>query len=191
MSIDIEKLLKNESQLLSLTGYTRMEFEELGRYFEKEYTSYIGHYQIDNGKIRTRKHKKQRKNATLPTNLDRLFFVLYYLKLNPLQSQMALQFDIHQSQISRKLNCLLPILERALDLYLIENEVSIEQNPKRIGNKVKDKERILLDVTERPIQRNMDNEQQREDYSGKKKALRKKSSTVVSQRICFVRKSDI
>lgn len=187
----VEKLLKDDSLLLSLTGYKKAEFECLCSYFRKEYDSYISHYQIDSGKLRTRKAVKPRKNATLPSHEHRLVFVLYYMKLNPLQSQIAFQFDMTQSQVSRKLKCLLPILESSLNLYLVENDVQIEQNAQRIHYKVNDKEQVLLDVTERPIQRSMDNEQQREDFSGKKKALRKKSSSVVSTRIHFIRKPDI
>ncbi|HIK46214.1 MAG TPA: hypothetical protein IGR64_15225 [Leptolyngbyaceae cyanobacterium M65_K2018_010] len=32
-----------------------------------------------------------------------------------------------------------------------------------------DLERVIIDVTERPVQRAKDNDQQREDYSGQKK----------------------
>lgn len=188
---NIEKVLKDESQLLTLTGYKKAEFEKICEYFRKAYNSYINHYQIDNGKIRLRKVVKERKNATLPSDEHRLLFVLYYIKLNPLQHQIAFQFGMNQAQVSRKLKSLLPILERALNEYLVENKVQLEQNPMRIHYKTKEEGQILLDVTERPIQRSMDEEQQRLDFSGKKKTLRKKSSVEQPQRIYFIRKPDL
>lgn len=188
MSLDIDKILKSEKELLSITGYKPEEFIMLCSCFTNTYASFINSNLIDSKKPRKRQVRKIRKNALLPTDEHRLLFVLYYLKLNPIQSQMAFQFGMEQSQVSRKLNQLLPLVEKALDDYLVNNQCQIEQNPQRIGYKIQNEEEILLDVTERPIQRNLDNEQQREDFSGKKKTLRKKPSTNISTRILFVRK---
>jgi hypothetical protein len=188
MSLNIDKILKVEKDLLALTGYKSSEFLTLCSFFSKAYESFIKSNLIDSKKKRERQTRKPRKNALLPTDEHRLFFVLYYQKLNPIQSQMALQFNMDQSQVSKRVSQLLPLLEKALDEYLVENDCQIEQNPKRIGYKTQNEEEIVLDVTERPIQRSLDNEQQREDFSGKKKTLRKKSSAVITTRIHFVRK---
>jgi hypothetical protein len=172
MALDIKQVLEDEVQLLALTGYKIEEFKLLCEYFSEVYKEYISHRLVDSKKARERQVRKARKNALLPTDEHRLLFVLYHLKLNPIQSQLGFQFGMDQTQVSKKLSLLEPILETALDAHAKVKGIVIETNPCRISTKIKGKEEVIVDVTERPIQRSADYEQQKEDFSGKKKTLR-------------------
>lgn len=175
MLVEIEKVVKDEKVLLSLTGYTIKEFGRLSVHFRATYEQFIKSELLDSNKARQRQVRKVRKNALLPTHEHRLLFVLYRQKLNPLQTQLGVQFGLNQPQVSRVLGKLEKVLGAALDSYLVENQVEIQTDPTDIADKVNGLEEVIVDVTERPIQRSMDAAQQKADYSGKKKTLRKKS----------------
>jgi hypothetical protein len=100
----------------------------------------------------------------LPKSEDKLLFVLYYLKTNPLQEVMAQAFNMRQPKVSFWLGLLLPMLEQALS----RAEALPERQTERLARAVAGQRRLLLDGTERPIPRSTDAETQREHYSGKK-----------------------
>jgi hypothetical protein len=159
------KDLENQSnRLLSLTGLTQEEFERLLIPFSKAWHAYARCYTLE-GKRRQRPVLRLRKNAALPTDEDKLLLILYYLKNNPLQEALAIQFGLTQPHVNSWLKRLRPVLKTALDLEKVLPLRTVEGLNKVLGNV----DTVLLDATERPIQRSGDTEVQREDYSGKKK----------------------
>jgi hypothetical protein len=99
---------------------------------------------------------------------DKLIYILFYFKCYPTFDLAGLLFDLDRSQANRWMHRLQPVLEAALgqQLALPKRKLSslsefVEAFP--------DVERVILDVTERPVQRAKDNAKQRDDYSGKKK----------------------
>ena len=99
---------------------------------------------------------------------DKLIYILFYFKCYPTFDLVGLLFDLDRSQANRWMHRLQPVLEAALgqQLALPKRKLSslsefVEAFP--------DVERVILDVTERPVQRAKDNAKQRDDYSGKKK----------------------
>ena len=159
-------LKQNPKTLLTHTGLNPEEFEALCVFFDQAWQHYIDAYTLD-GKPRARR-SRGRKNETFATTEDRLLFVLYYLKTNPLQEVLAAAFGLRQPHASAWLKVLLPILEGALD----KADALPERAGERLARVVAEKQRVLIDGTERPIQRSIDEETQREHYSGKKNAIR-------------------
>lgn len=162
-------LASNEKALLALTGLKPTEFEHLLPVFDEAWLRYIRYFTLE-GKPRRRAHRphKQRKNATLPTTADKLFFVLYFLKTNPLQEVLAASFGMRQPHVSFWLKLLLPRLQQALK----RADCLPERHSERLHWAVAKHERLLIDGTERPVGRSTDYQTQREHYSGKKNAIR-------------------
>lgn len=153
------------NRLLSLTGLNQEEFEHLLVPFSDAWQSYARRYTLE-GKRRQRIVIRLRKNAALPTDEDKLLLVLYYLKNNPLQEALALQFGLTQPHTNSWLKRLRPVLKTALE----EEKVLPLRTVEGLNRALAEVETVLIDATERPIQRSGDAEVQKEDYSGKKKA---------------------
>lgn len=94
-------LASNEKALLAHTGLNRAEFERLCVFFDDAWQNYIRYYTLE-GKPRERQSnpRRARSNATLPAAEDKLLFVLYYLKTNPLQEVLAAAFGMRQPHAS-------------------------------------------------------------------------------------------
>ncbi len=159
-------LKQNPKALLAHTGLKPDEFEALAVFFDQAWRHYIEHYTLD-GKPRARQ-SRGRKNETFATVEDGLLFVLIYLKTNPLQEVLATAFGLRQPHACSWLKLLLPILEQALS----RAKALPERESERLARAVADKKKVLIDGTERPIQRSIDEETQKEHYSGKKNAIR-------------------
>lgn len=159
------KIKKNLPQLQSLTGLNKDSFETLLFYFEQEWNEYITHFTL-NGKPRERPAKCNTCKH-IPSTADKLVFILSYLKNNPLQEYHAACFDMTHSQANPLIHLFSDILMKTLkglgDLP--------EENHLRLIHTLKPYTDILLDGTERPIERSVDDELQKECFSGKKKAL--------------------
>ena len=95
---------------------------------------------------------------------DKMFFILVYLKTNPLQELHAVQFEMSQPQANRWIHLLSEILRRTLKTL---GELP-DRNSKRLIHILQGCEEVLLDGTERPIQRPLDEDWQSACYSGKK-----------------------
>lgn len=159
------KIKKNLPQLQSLTGLTPEAFEELLFHFEQDWHEYISNFTID-GKPRKRL-KRSFVCKHLPLTGDKLLFTLSYLKNNPLQEYHAASYGMTQSQANPLIHLFTDILLKTLKRL---NELP-EENTLRLIHTLKNYSDILLDGTERPIERSQDEELQRACYSGKKKAL--------------------
>ena len=159
-------LRENPKALLAHTGFKPDEFEHLCVFFDQAWQGYIKYYTLE-GKPRERQ-SRGRKNETLPTSEDKLLFVLYYLKTNPLQEVLAAAFSMRQPHASTWLKLLLPILEQALG----RADCLPERHSERLYRAVAAHQRVLIDGTERPVGRSTDYQTQKEHYSGKKNAIR-------------------
>ena len=108
-----------------------------------------------NGKYRnSRRRFTLCGNSPLPAVEDRLFFILVYLKNNPLQEYHAACFDMEQKQCNRFIHVLYSILEQSLR----DAGVMPADSQKNLSNILKalseDREEVpvlLHDGTEREI----------------------------------------
>jgi len=110
----------------------------------------------------------------------KLLFILMYLKLYPLQAVLGLLFGLSQPQANDWIHTLTPILRDALS----RGRLLPEREGSRLAAVLAATEELvaLLDGVERPKQRPTDPEQQRADYSGKKKGHRRKNIVVTTYR---------
>ena len=148
----------------SHTGLKRLEFAALAEKFGKEWEHYMRHFTWE-GKQRVRQ-ANVRKNSVLVTNEDKLFFVLYYLKLNPLQDALASSFGLDQPQTSRWLE----VLRARLLASLAKEKVLPARQAERLYRVLETETKLILDATERNVGRSIDDETQKQYYSGKKKS---------------------
>jgi hypothetical protein len=155
-------IVKDTSQVLALTGLQPEEFSVLSLVFEAYWQKRMQRMTFE-GKPRWRAYKP-RKGSVLAEADDRLLFVLSYLKLNPLQEEQAAKYGLRQPKVCLWLGHLLLVLEESLANEGVLPARTNEQLRKRI----KDEKTVLIDVTERPIRRSVDNQTQKEHYSGKK-----------------------
>jgi hypothetical protein len=171
--LDIERTLKQDRLLRALTGLNRKAFDALLPTFSEIYE------QTCRSQPRQRAVGGGRK-ARLSRIQDKLFFILFYFKCYPTFDVAGLVFDIHRSQAHEWMHRLQTVLETALEqkMVLPERKLdSVEAFQERFS-RVK---RVMIDGTERPIQRPQDPEQQQLNYSGKKKRHMRKHLAAIDE----------
>ena len=165
MKLTYEKIKNKPKVLISLTTLRREEFEKLSEFFEQSWSKYIRQYTLE-GKRRNRT-ACVRSNSTLRTCEDRLLFILYHLKGNSIQELIGITFEMTQTQVSVWIKLLSKLLRDALDRQGFLPVRKTEQLKRALEKETK----IVLDATERKIQRPTDYEVQKEYYSGKKRII--------------------
>jgi len=166
---DIEN---NNKLLLSMTSLQRDEFHALCNYFENAWNKY------DNDR-RAENNGKGGRPPALFTIQDKLFFILFYLKSYQLQEVLGYLFGIPQSQANYWIYVLAHVLKEALG--------SADCLPARISSdlleklNMEGKQDLVIDGTERRIQRPTDDDEQKKYYSGKKKTHTVKNLVIVGE----------
>lgn len=165
----------NPTVFKSFTGFNMAEFEDLLPHFETAWDEYREETFVI-GKERQRKLGGGALPTTLRTHEDRLFFILVYFKLYPLQTVLGFLFGMSQGRANEWITRLSIILKKALklagDLPTRDAESAksaLEQSPLQ---------EFIIDGTERRIQRPSDQDKQKAYYSGKKKAHTVKNNLV-------------
>jgi len=164
--ISYQQVKGKESQFKSLVGMSVEEFDFLHNYYEVEWKGYITHFTIS-GAVRTRAHR-MRKDGKLEDSRDQLLFILHYLKSNALQEHHASAYQMNQPQAHLWIHLLLMLLRKTLKGLgaLPERRVSkLKALLEQVGE-------VFMDGTERDVQRSKDFEEQKEQYSGKKKRIK-------------------
>lgn len=160
-----------KSKLANYTSITESEFEYVLPFFETAFDDYFNHFTLF-GKDRIRAVSK-RNDSVFKKPEDALFFILFYLKSYPTEEVLAGIFDMHQPQVSIWKKLLQMILENC---FLAMKVLPSREN-KKLNMLIKEMglTEIIIDATERQIQRPKDNEVQKEYYSGKKRLIRSKT----------------
>lgn len=163
-----EKAKINAKQFKSLTSMEIGTFDLLCIHFSQTVEAYLAHFTLE-GKERQRK-ATVKKDSVFKTYQDMLLFCVSYLKNNPLQECHALHYGITQPQanlwIHRSLDWLWEALARLKELPA--------RSDKALATVLVNQLQVLLDGTERPVQRSADYQTQQEHYSGKKKRIQSK-----------------
>ncbi|OAV73113.1 hypothetical protein Barb6_00532 [Bacteroidales bacterium Barb6] len=107
-----DRIRKNPTQLLSLTGFDVTEFEAFLPTFKYHWEEYHSHFTLAD-KIRER-ITYNRKTSKIPLIEDKLLFVLSYLKNNPLQEYHGAACNMSQPQFNDRFCLLSDILCRTL-----------------------------------------------------------------------------
>jgi len=159
--------------LLAMTGLTRTEFLQLLSHFQYAWEQYVQQHYVDRDD-RQRHYGAGRSEATLVTLEDKLLFILYYVKVYPLQEILAFEFGMVQSTANEWIHILSEVLKQALD----HGGYVPARDPKQLAAVLESEAEATygIDGTERPRQRPRDAEKQKHYYSGKKKHTRSRIS---------------
>jgi hypothetical protein len=155
--------IASESRLIALTGLNRSAFRALSSSFEAHWQAYISEYRL-NGSKRQRR-LSQKATDVLPSIDDKVFFLLKYLKTNPLQEELAHDFAMSQPQANMWIHAMLPVFQTTLRSMNLAPARTSEE----LSMVLEQYEYVLLDGSERPIHRPSDTMQEKASYSGKKK----------------------
>ena len=177
--MDMERVFRKAKLLRTLTTLDPGEFERLLVAFDAAWQGQRGERTHD-GQARRRKLGGGFK-GTLPTSRAKLFFVLFYFKCYPLQEVMAVLFGLSQGQVSHWVGVLTPLVNEALGSELLlpaRRPVDLET----LLKEVPELRLLVIDGAERSIRRPKNRDDQKKNYSGKKKAHRKKNLLVTAER---------
>ena len=168
---------QRESEVLALTSLTPSEFAELIPAFEDAFQERMNEYCLD-GQPRRGRGYVCYENSPLPTPEDRLFFILVYLKTNPLQVVHGRMFGLPQNKANQWIHTLLPVLQHALHAQgdaPLRTLADVERYFQQRGEPIT---LFCHDGTERRVPRPQDAAQQKSLYSGKKKCHTRKNLVV-------------
>jgi hypothetical protein len=145
-----------------LTGLSSQEIHDLS----KPFSEYLENSRNCSKKTRKLALGGGRKHTL--SLLEKLFFILYYLKVYPTYDVLAAEFEVDRSQACRWVQAFLPILKQTLatESVLPSREINTVSE---FTKKFPDVDELYIDGTERPTQRPSDYALQKEFYSGKKK----------------------
>lgn len=176
-------MLQNKKQIFSqprvtkaVLGVTVDEFQKLLPTFSQCLTQY---------RIQLKPNRKRKigggRKGDLPTDEDKLLYILLYLKLYPTYDALAVLANHYRSKCGDSVQLFLPVLEMALGRKLVL--------PKRHGNSLEEIFRqhpeikdIFIDGTERRVQKPKNRKKRNKLYSGKKKATTRKAIIVSDER---------
>ena len=163
--LNIERVLKDDRLMRAMTGMHLKAFNALKPAFAQA----LAEAAIP----RRSKAPRQRaqgagRKPSLETVEHKLFYILVYFKCYPTFDLAGLMFALDRSQANRWMHRLQPVLEEALGkkMALPKRKISSMDEFIKAFPGVK---RIILDGTERPIQRSSDKDKQKQNFSGKKR----------------------
>jgi DDE superfamily endonuclease/Helix-turn-helix of DDE superfamily endonuclease len=169
--LNLERILKQDRLLRSITGLNRKAFEELLPSFTETYCQ----SRLKPAAERQRAPGGGRK-ATLETMSEKLLYILLYCKCYPTFDLLSVLFNFDRSCAHDWVHRLLTILETTLGYKQVlpaRQLHSIEEFVERFP----DVKEVIIDGTERPVQRPQDPDKQKKHYSGKKKRHTRKHIT--------------
>jgi hypothetical protein len=174
--MNLEAVLSNPKVIRAVTSLDADEFETLAQTFQTQWDAALARRTAE-GQRRQRVPGAGVKGV-LPTARHKLFFILLYCKLYPLQPVMQILFGLSQPQVSEWVGRLLPALEQALG----KKQVLPARKAKDLAEVLKlcPGLEFCLDGTERRVPRPVDREQQKARYSGRRKAHTVKNVVLTS-----------
>ena len=157
--------IRDDRQAKAITGCNLAMLNELVPVFEQLFTAQLSANKTV--RIRPRAIGAGRKGV-LPTTEDKVVYVLLYLKAYPTFDVMSSIFDLDRGPACRRVHQLLPVLEATLGRKIVLPQrkiTSIEE----FYQKFPEAKDVLVDGTERPVQKPKDAKKRKKVYSGKKK----------------------
>lgn len=190
MTAELLKKYRDERSLKANLGVSFKVLEKLLSIFSvlyEENRSAKYEASLNLGKRKRRAGGGRKKK--LKTDMDKLIFVLYYLKIYPTFDVLATTFGISRSVAHDNIQELLPILRESLDeLEVVPKRCFTSINEFENYFKEKDIESLLIDATERAHFRPKDKDKRDPLYSGKQKSFTMKNTIIsdVSRFIYFL-----
>jgi hypothetical protein len=172
------KIPTNYRSMLSLTSLTAAEFFQLLEPFEELWQRYHALQDLKGERRRIEKFSEH-SSMSLKGSACKLFFVLVYLKQNPLQDYHGFCFNMSQGKVSQWLKVLLPLLEQALKrLQMLPCR---EPDHLYLSLRLLSGQVLFMDATERRVPRSTDWQRQKHEYSGKQGCHTAKNLLVSNQ----------
>ncbi|MBI3623465.1 transposase [Candidatus Pacearchaeota archaeon] len=172
--MNIEKAMYDDRLMRAVIGMCRKEFSEL----LKKFAPLVS-------RVKYKRNRKRKAGAgrthTLETPEQKLFYMLFYMKCYPTFDVAGFFFEVDKSQAKRWVDELRVMLEKALGKAMVlpvRKIRSVEEFLKRFPA-VRE---LLIDGTERPVQRPKDKKTQKERYSGKKRKHTQKNIVAASRK---------
>src|SRR5260370_12530480 len=165
----ISRGIRSDRIYKALTGLSVAEFEDLRESFCWNLKEY---------RIRITPERKRGigggRKSELATDEDKLFAILLYLKSYPTFDVFGFHIGLERTRAFRWTQLLFPVLEMTLKrrLVLPERKITSVEEFQRLFPEIKE---ILVDGTERKIQRPQKKKRQNKTYSGKKKMHARKN----------------
>lgn len=185
MLLNKGRIFSNDRVCRATLGVTKDEFDALLPMFH----ACLVAYRHELHPKRVRKVGGGRR-GDLPTDEDKLAYILMYLKIYPTYDVLSVLADHQRSKCGDSVKLLLPVLERTLGRHLVlperkarSLEEVFERNPE-----LKD---VFLDGAERPVQKPRGQKRKNRLYSGKKKATTRKTVIIAdgNRKILFMTKT--
>lgn len=157
--IDIVRAMQSERLMKALIGLTPVQFVELSTGF----LPLLAWHDRTVRKIRTRRGKPHTLDP-----MEKLFYILFYIRVYPTFDLAGWIFDVDGGTCNRWTAWFLPPLMAALGRELVL-PARKARSAKELFDRLPEVKEVLIDGTERPRRRPKDKETQRRFYSGKKK----------------------
>ena len=168
--------MPTDSKFRSLLSLNKDEYDNLYVIFDELVRSKLSTVTLK-GQLRLFPKLEEPPNSSLYGSRNKLDFIMMYLKENPNRSYHGKMFGICQSKVSEWIGYLLPVLEESLEKLKVMPQTGYCYQQKHSGI-----DYLLVDVTERQVVRDIDNDNQRGFYSGKKKLHMLKNMAVTDQK---------
>src|SRR5436309_14785344 len=110
MVFSYHQVQEHPKLFLAMTGLTRTEFHQLLPHLPYAWDQYVQQHYIDRDD-RQRQYGAGRAEAPLVTLEDKLLFILYYVKVCPLQELLTLEFGMVQSTANAWIQTLSELLK--------------------------------------------------------------------------------
>lgn len=157
------KDIRDERQWRASTGLTENQFLELVKSFKLTYEDFLGESILD-------RQTNSGTEARFTSYEDLLFFILYSIKSGLTYDLLGLNFNLNRGNAFRQQTTGIRILEMTLH--------KLDMLPKRFYESLEDfkehmdgEEELLIDGLEQLRQRPVNKDDQKDDYSGKKKRI--------------------
>ncbi|NJL53229.1 MAG: transposase, partial [Hydrococcus sp. SU_1_0] len=161
--LNIERVLGQDRLVRAMTGLNRKAFEDLLPSFAVEYERVNSTLTKPRQRARGGGAKAKLENAQ-----EKLFYILFYFKCYPTFDLAGVIFDLDRSQTHRWMHRLQPILQETLGKEMVLPVRKLRSIEEFIAYFPEVKE-VIIDGTERPIQRPSNLDKQKQNYSGKKR----------------------
>ena len=167
MLLNIKKLLENERQLRAVIGMCHKKFTLLHTQFSNLYS------------IAQKKKTRQRavgggRRGVIRDTRAKLLFILMYVKVYPTYDLAGALFGVVASRPCEWVSEYLPLLEQALGRHCVLPARKLS-SMSEFRMRHPEIEEIIIDGSERPIQRPKKDKNQKKAYSGKKKRHTRKN----------------
>lgn len=180
--MDFSRTRKNARIFRAMTGMTVSEFDLLVPVFEQVWGVYI---REERRFLRHGTHTRERalwwgREGYLRTGSEKLFFILFFLKVYPTCDLAGYTFGSSKSSAARWIQILLPLLSKTLGrtLSLPKRQIS---TPEEFFLAFPEAKELMIDGVERPMVRRKKPKTQTKNYSGKKKWPRRKNTVIAEK----------